>query len=117
MNLSKETMRESGTIDCVTLHEAIESFKKDLKGAKADDYTVLLFDSVYFIVDYATHYTNHECPSRYSLLQTSDFVFRIASNQVEILKSRMDIPTARDIFESRGIVVYRTCVRSQIDEE
>lgn len=118
MKLSKEKMQESGTIDYVTLLGAVEAVKRVVHPNKdANDYSVLLFDSVYFVVDYNTNFTDHECPSRYSLLNKSDFVFRIASNQVEILKSRMGIEDARKIFETRGITVYRTCARSHVDEE
>lgn len=118
MKLSKEKMQESGTIDYVTLLGAVEEIKRTIHPDKAaKDYSVLLFDSVYFVVDYNANYTDHACPSRYSLLQTSDFVFRIASNQVEILKSRMGLDSARNIFENRGIVVYRTCARTHVDEE
>ena len=118
MRLSKEKMQESGAIDYVTLLGAVEEIKRVIHPQKeANDYSVLLFGSVYFVVDYDANYTDHECPSRYSLLQNSDFIFRIASNQVEILKSRMMIEEARGIFESRGITVYRTCARSHVDEE
>lgn len=117
MKLTKEKMRESGTIDYVTLLGAIEAVKRSMNPDHANDYSVLLFDSVYFILDYTTNYTDHACPSRYSLLQTSDFVFRIASNQVEILKSSLGIDDAKGIFQDRGIAVYRTCARSHIDEE
>ncbi len=118
MKLSKEKMQESGTIDYVTLLSAVEELKCVINPTKeSDSYSVLLFDSVYFFVDYDSNYTDHECPSRYSLLDKSDFVFRIVSNQIEILKSRMKIDDAREIFVRRGITVHRTCIRSQVDEE
>ena len=118
MKLSKEKMQESGTIDYVTLLSVVEELKRKVNPNKpAKDYSVLLFDSVYFIVDYDMRYVNHTCPTRYSLLHTSDFVFRIASNQIEILKSRIELEKAREIFENQGIMVYRTCARSHIGEE
>lgn len=119
MILSKEKMHESGTIDYVTLLGAIEEIKHKLPsiaGKKQSDYSVLLFDSVYFILDY-THYPEHTCPTRYNLLQTSDVVFRLMADQIEVLKNRLSSAEMRDIFERRGIHVYRMCNQIHIDEE
>lgn len=118
MKLPKETMKESGTIDYLALLSAVEMIKLRINPYKSDTkYSVLLFDSVYFIMDYKNTYKNHECPSRYSLLSKSDVVFRIVADQIEIIKSRIDINTIREVFESRGIVVYRVCAPSTYDEE
>lgn len=118
MKLSKETMKESGTIDYLALLSAIEAIKHHINTNKsATEYSVLLFDSVYFIMDYKNTYRNHECPSRYSLLSKSDMVFRIVADQIEVMKSRISLDIIREIFESRGIVVYRVCAPSTYDEE
>lgn len=118
MRLSKEMMRESGSIDYVAMLGSVEAVKRllcpDTNGSK---YSVLLFDSVYFILDYPNAFRPHECPSRYKLLSKSDVVFRVVADQIEILKSRISMEPVREIFESRGIVVYRVCSPSTYDEE
>lgn len=113
MKLTLERMQESGTIDYVTLLGAVEKIKRALDASR--DYAVLLFDNAYFIVYY--DYAEHVCPSRYTLLANSDFVFRIVYNEVEIIKSKLAMEDARDIFETCGIHVFRTCSMVHIDEE
>ena len=106
-------MQESGTIDYITLLGAVEKIKRALDPDL--DYSVLLFDNVYFVVYY--QYVAHECPTRYNLLCSSDFVFRIVYNEVEIVKTKLDLADAKNIFETCGIHVYRTCNMVHIDEE
>ena len=118
MKLSKQQMQESGMVDYVTLLGAVEEIKRSVNSAKlVNNYSVLLFDNVYMIIDYNNQYINHECPSRYSMFLSSDFVFRIISNKIQILKSRMPIDDAHKIFEKRGIMVHQTSTWSHIDEE
>jgi hypothetical protein len=114
MKLLKQQAIESGMID----YDALTSVIQEIKAAINPDnnHNVLLIDNLYFIIDY-NNISDRKFPSRYRLLYSSDFVFRIIYNQIEILKSRIPLNCAIEKFENYGILVYQTTTPSHIDEE